>query len=58
MSQLTSAKAAAAADLASAKASIANYVASLEASVNANKLLVIGVGVAGLIVGAVVGHLI
>lgn len=58
MSQVTSLKAAAAQKLAQVDASVKNYVTELETMVNQNRLLVIGVGVAGLIVGAVLGHLI
>lgn len=58
MSQLTTAKIAAAADLASAKATITEYIGELEASVNANKKLLIGVGTLCLLLGAAIGHVV
>jgi hypothetical protein len=58
VSELTSLKAAAAAKLVSVDSAVKNYVTELESAVNSNRLLVIGVGVAALVVGAVVGHLI
>lgn len=58
MSQITSLKAAAAAKLSGAEAAVKNYVTELEATVNQNRLLLIGVGIACLVVGAVAGHLI
>ena len=58
MSELTSLKAAAAAKLVSVDSAVLTYVKGLEAAVNTNKLLVIGVGVAGLVIGWVIGHLV
>ncbi len=57
MSELTNLKAAAAAKLVSVDTAVLTYVKGLEAAVIANKLLVIGVGVAGLVIGGVIGHL-
>ncbi len=58
MSTLTTLKAAAAAKLATAEADVKNYVAELEASVSGNKILAIGCALGGLLLGAVLGHLI
>lgn len=58
MSEFSSLKAAASAKLVSADSTVKTYVAQLEASINANRLLVIGVGLVGLVVGGVIGHLI
>ena len=58
MSVLTSLKAAAAAKLVSVDSTVQNYVTELEAQVSANKLLLVGAGVLGVVIGAVAGHLL